>query len=187
MRLSPLKKLAAVLLLAGLVLPYGCDARPITVLWTGWRDLAMLFVVGVPVLAVLAYGLHTLLPALARFHERHGAGLHGIFRAVFFLLAGAYLMRGLEGRDDNFPWFWLIALLFCGGLLYWQQQRGTKTERLQLLRLTVVGLPVVMYLLDGVISGGLQIGAWVLTAGWVLGVVAEVETLQRAPKVAHTG
>src|SRR2546427_2353410 len=40
-------------------------------------------------------------PALARFHERHGAGLHGIFRAVFFLLAGAYLMRGLQGKDDR--------------------------------------------------------------------------------------
>ena len=78
-------------------------------------------------------------------------------------------------------------VVVTGALLYWQQQRGTKTERLQLLRLTVVGLPVVMCLVSGLISGGLQIGAWVLTAGWLIGVVAEVETLQRAPKVAHSG
>src|SRR2546427_13234437 len=101
MRPALLKKLAAVLLLVGLALPYGCDARPITVLWSSWDDLALLFTVGVPVLAAIAYGLHALLPALARFHERHGAGLHGIFRAVFFLLAGAYLMRGLQGKDDR--------------------------------------------------------------------------------------
>src|SRR2546427_6263281 len=97
-------------------------------------------------------------PALARFHERHGAGLHGIFRAVFFLLAGAYLMRGLEGRDDNFPWFWLIALLFCGGLLYWQQQRGTKTQRLPLLLLTIVGVPAVYYRTAFLTQGGLPYG-----------------------------
>jgi len=187
MRLSPLKKLAAVLLLAGLVLPYGCDARPITVLWTGWRDLAMLFVVGVPVLAVLAYGLHTLLPALARFHERHGAGLHGIFRAVFFLLAGAYLMRGLEGKDDNFPWFWLIALLFCGGLLYWQQQRGTKTQRLPLLLLTIVGVPAVYYGTAFLTEGGLQYGGWVFTVGYVAAVVVEVLGLRRTAPVTHGG
>ena len=85
MRPALLKKLAAALLLVGLVLPYGCDARPIAVLWSSGDDLALLFTVGVPVLAAIAYGLHALLPALARFHERHGAGLHGIFRAVFFL------------------------------------------------------------------------------------------------------
>src|SRR5438034_5135359 len=78
MRLPLLKKLAAVLLLAGLGLPYGCDARPITVLWTSWSDPGTLFALGIPVLAALAYGLHSLLPPLARFHERHGAGLHGI-------------------------------------------------------------------------------------------------------------
>src|SRR5437879_4207577 len=47
MRLSQLKKLAAVLLLAGMVLPYGCDARPITVLWTWSHALASVGVLAV--------------------------------------------------------------------------------------------------------------------------------------------
>src|SRR3989475_6282875 len=124
-------------------------------------------------------------PALARFHERHGAGLHGIFRAVFFLLAGAYLMRGLEGRDDNFPWFWLIALLFCSGLLYWQQQRGTKTQRLPLLLLTIVGVPAVYYGTAFLTEGGLQYGGWVFTVGYVAAVVVEVLGLRRTAPVTH--
>jgi len=186
MRPSLLKKLAAVLLLAGLVLPYGCDARPITVLWTSWSDPATLFAVGVPVLAALAYVLHSLFPPLARFHERYGAGLHGIFRAVFFLLAGAYLMRGLEGKDDDFP-FWLIALLFSGGLLYWQQQRGTKAQRLPLLLLTIVGVPAVYYGTAFLDKGGLQYGGWVFTVGYVAAVAAEVLGLRGTQPVTHGG
>jgi len=186
MRLPLLKKLAAVLLLAGLALPYGCDARPITILWTGWDDLAMMFAVGIPVLAAAAYGLHVLVSPLARFHERHGAGLHGIFRAVFFLLAGGYLIRGLEAKEDDFP-FWLIALLFCGGLLYWQQQRGTKAQRLPLLLLTIVGVPAVYYGTAFLGKGGLQYGGWVFTVGYVGAVVLEVLGLRRTTPVTHGG
>jgi len=185
MRPALLKKLAAALLLVGLVLPYGCDARPIAVLWSSGDDLALLFTVGVPVLAAIAYGLHALLPALARFHERHGAGVHGIFRAVFFLLAGAYLMRGVQGKEDDFP-FWLIALLFCGGLLWWQQQRGTKAQRLPLLLLTIVGLPAVYYA-TAFLKGGMQYGGWVFTVGYVVALVAEVLGLRHAPPVTHGG
>ena|SRR5437660_9509945 len=178
-----LKKLAAALLLVGLALPYSCGTRPIAGVWD---DLPTVMLLGIPVIAAVAYALVALLPTLTRFQERHGRTIHAAGRALFLVLWGAYLYAGLKG-DAEGPPVWIASLAVTGALLYWQQQRGTKTERLQLLRLTVVGLPVVMYLLDGVISGGLQIGAWVLTAGWVLGVVAEVETLQRAPKVAHTG
>ena len=186
MRLPLLKKFAAVLLLAGLGLPYGCDARPITVLWTSWSDPGTLFALGIPVLAALAYGLHSLLPPLARFHERHGAGLHGILRAMFFLLAGAYLTSGLEGKGDDFP-FWLIALLFSGGLLYWQQQRGTKAQRLPLLLLTIVGVPAVYYGTALLGKGGLQYGGWVFTVGYVAAVAAEVLGLRGTQPVTHGG
>ena len=74
-----LKKLAAVVLLVGLVLPYSCDTRPITGSWEGAHRILMF---GVPVLVTIAYALHQLWPALARFHERNGAALHGAFRAL---------------------------------------------------------------------------------------------------------
>ena len=134
----------------------------------------------------MAYALVALLPTLARFQERHGRTIHAAGRALFLALWGAYLYAGLKGDSDG-PLEWLAPLVVTGALLYWQQQRGTKAERLQLLRLTVVGLPVVMYLVNGLISGGLQIGAWVLTAGWMLGVVAEIQTLQGSPRVTHSG
>ena len=178
-----LKKLAAGLMLVGLALPYSCGARPVVV---AWDDLPSVMLLGIPIIAAVAYALVALLPTLARFQERHGRTLHAAGRALFLALWGAYLYAGLKG-DSEGPPVWLASLVVTGALLYWQQQRGTKTERLQLLRLTVVGLPVVMYLVSGLIAGGLQIGAWVLTAGWLLGVVAEVQTLQQAPKVAHSG
>jgi hypothetical protein len=178
-----LKKIAAGLLLVGLVLPYSCGARPVVVVWD---DLPTIMLLGIPLIAAVAYILVTLVPAMARFQERHGRTMHAGGRAIFLALWGAYLYAGLKGDSDG-PLEWMVPVVVTGALLYWQQQRGTKTERLQLLRLTVVGLPVVMYLVSGLISGGLQIGAWVLTAGWALGVLAEVQTLQRAPKVAHSG
>ncbi|HEX9394016.1 MAG TPA: hypothetical protein VF923_05145 [Gemmatimonadales bacterium] len=186
------KKLAAGLMLVGLALPYSCGARPVVV---AWDDLPSVMLLGIPVIAAVAYALVALLPTVARFQERHGRTLHAAGRALFLALWGAYLYAGLpqpgpgdaKGPISEGLFAWVTALVVTGALLYWQQQRGTKTERLQLLRLTVVGLPVVMYLVSGLIAGGLQIGAWVLTAGWLVGVVAEVQTLQRAPKVAHSG
>lgn len=178
-----LKKIAAGLLLVGLALPYSCGARPVVVVWD---DLPTVMLLGIPVIAALAYALVTLVPAAARFQERHGRTMHAAGRAIFLTLWGAYLYAGLKGDSDG-PLQWMVPLVVTGALLYWQQQRGTKTERLQLLRLSVAGLPVLMYLVSGLISGGLQIGAWVLTAGWLLGVVAEVQTLQKATKVAHSG
>lgn len=178
-----LKKVAAGLLLLGLLLPYSCNTRPIL---GAWDDLPTVMMLGIPVILAVAYALVALLPAFVRFQDRHGRELHALGRAVFLALWGAYLYAGLKGESDG-PVVWLTPLVVTGALLVWQQQRGTKTERLQLLRLTIVGLPALLYLVSGLVSGGLQIGAWVVTAGWVLGVVAELETLQRAPKVAHTG
>ena len=178
-----LKKIAAGLLLVGLVLPYSCNTRPIA---GAWDDLPTVMLLGIPVLLGVTYALVALIPALQRFQERHGRALHGAGRAAFLALWGAYLYAGLKGESDTAV-VWVTPLLITGALLVWQQQRGTKTERLQLLRLTIVGLPAVMYLVSGLITGGLEIGAWVLTAGWGLAVVAEVETLRRAAPVTHSG
>jgi hypothetical protein len=177
-----LKKVAAGLLLVGLLLPYSCGTRPIA---GAWDDLPTVMLLGIPVVAAVAYALVALLPGLARFQERHGRAIHGAGRAVFLALWGAYLYAGLKGELDGVV-VWLTPLVVTGALLAWAQQRGTKAERLQLLRLTVVGLPMT-YFVSGLSSGGLQIGAWVVTAGWVLGVVAEIETLRRAAPVAHSG
>lgn len=178
-----LKKIAAGLLLVGLALPYSCGARPIV---SAWDDLPTIMLIGIPVIAAVAYAVVTLIPAAARLQERYGRTIHAAGRAIFLALWGAYLYAGLKGESDG-PLEWITPLLVTGALLYWQQQRGTKTERLQLLRLCVAGLPVVMYLMSGLLSGGLQIGAWVLTAGWVLGVAGEIQTLRASPKVTRSG
>lgn len=75
-----LKRLAAALLLVGLALPYGSGVRPLTGAWDGVEPSLM---IGIPLLITIAYALHTFLPPLARFHERNGPALHGVFRVVY--------------------------------------------------------------------------------------------------------
>jgi len=178
-----LKRLAAALLLVGLALPYAVGARPLTGAWDGLESSLM---IGIPVLITIAYALHTFLPPLARFHERNGPALHGLFRVVYFVLAGMYVHDGIDGESDGWV-FWVAALVVTGGLLYWSQGRGTKAQRLPLLLLVVVGLPAVYYCLSGLHTGDLQAGGWVFTAGWALAVAAEVAGLRGAAKVAHGG
>lgn len=179
-----LKRLAALLLLAGLCLPYGCDVRPITGVWS---DLTAILFLGIPVLATLLYCLHALVPPLAAFPERNAAALHALFRVVYFGLVGGYLAFAVTKRDQ-LPGLieTAMALVVTGVLIVWQQRRGTKAARLPLLLLTAVGVPEVSYLAALLRTGDLKIGAWVFTAGWVLGVLSEMQTLAVAPIVAHS-
>ena len=178
-----LKRLAAALLLLGLSLPFAFGLRPITSAWDGAEPALM---IGIPVLITIAYVLHTFLPPLARFHERNGPALHGLFRVVYFVLAGMYLHDGIVGGSAGWA-SWVAALVVTGGLLYWSQGRGTKAQRLPLLLLVVVGLPIVSYFLSGLNTGNLQPGGWVFTAGWVLAVAGEVAGLRGARAVSHGG
>lgn len=180
-----LKKLAALLLLVGLCLPYACDVRPITGVW---HELPAILFLGIPVLATVIYVLHTLVPPLHAFHERNAAVLHGIFRVVYFGLVGGYLAFAVTKRDSSpGPIETAVALVVTGMLIVWQQRRGTKAARLPLLLLTAVGVPEVAFLIGFLWQGGVQAGAWVFTAGWLLGVLTEVQTLSAAPIVAHSG
>jgi len=178
-----LKKLAAVTLGVGLCLPYSCDVRPITGVWDSFQG--SLFV-GIPVLCVVAYILHNLVPALAAFHERHGRGLHATLRVVYVLLAGAYLAYAVTKNSD---WPGLIpvavTLVVTGVILIWQQGRGTKATRVPLLLLLCAGVPAIAY--AAALRQDLKIGAWVFLGGWVVGVLAETQVLKVQPTIAHSG
>lgn len=177
------KKFAAALLVAGLCLPYSCDVRPITGVWGSL--LGILFL-GIPVLCVVAYAMHNFIPPLAAFHERHGRWVHALLRVLYFGLAGAYLAYALMKNTD---WPGLLpvaaALVVTGGLLIWQQGRGTKAARVPLLLLLCAGVPGIAYLIE--LRTDLKIGAWVFLVGWVLGVFAEMYVLKVQPTIAHDG
>jgi hypothetical protein len=180
-----LKRLAALVLLVGLCLPYGCDVRPITGVW---GQVSTILFLGVPVLVALIYSLHTLVRPLAAFHEKHGALLHGIFRVVYFGLAGGYLAFAVTKRDgwpDTLDT--AAALVVTGTLVTWQQGRGTKAARLPLLWLVCVGVAEVAYLVAFLRDHAIQYGGVVFTVGWVLAVVAEFRVLQAQPRIAHGG
>ena len=179
-----LKKLAAVLLLLGLALPHSCGVSPLLGAWNGAAALVMF---GIPVLVTIAYALHQLLPPLAQFHQRHGAALHGFFRAVCLVLLGVYL-AGIWDDDAESRDVIAIAATFAvaSALLYWQQGRASKAQRLPLLLLTIVGIGAV-FGFARYVGDGLQYGGWVLTAAWLLAVGAEVSGLRGAPAVAHGG
>src|SRR5256885_12289122 len=150
------------MLAIGLFLPYG-PARIITIVWQG---VPTILFSGVPVLITIAYVLHAFVPPLARFHQRYGQALHGFFRMVFFVLAGAFFATASAGRA-GWPVLLhvIVALAITGGLLYWEQGRGTKTERLPLLLLVCVGVPLIAYFLDTLHAGALLYGGWGFTAG----------------------
>ena len=180
-----LKRIGAALVALGLFLPYSPDVRVIA---SVWHNAAEVLFQGFPVLLAFVYVLHTLVPAFARFDQRHGQRLHGALRMVYFVLVGAYLATATAGRAD-----WpalgpvLAALVITGGLLYWGQGRGTKAERLPLLVLIAGGVPTVAYFIETLRAGALAYGGWVFTAGYVLAVVGEVQASRAAPKIAHGG
>ena len=126
-----LRKLAAALVLVGLCLPYACDERPLTGVWGSAGQAGML---GIPVMAALLYVLCELLPPIAGAVDRHGPAIHGVLRAVFLLLAGAYLVNAIQGGSGAAQRLGTAAaLLVTGGLLVWQQGRGTRAQRVPLL------------------------------------------------------
>jgi hypothetical protein len=179
-----LKKLAALVLVVGLVLPHSCGVQPVLGAWDGVPTTIMF---GIPVLVTIAYALHQFLPGIARFHEKNGAVLHGLFRAVCFVVLGVYI--GVSLGDDAEPRDRIAtgaSLVIAAGLLYWQQGRGTKAQRLPLLLLTIVGVAAI-FAFARYVGDGLQYGGWVFTAGWVLAVGAEVNGLRGAPQVSHGG
>src|SRR5438128_10124848 len=181
-----LKKIGAVLLAVGLFLPYTPGNRIVTGLF---QDIPTILFQGVPVLITIAYVLHNFVPPLAQFHQRQGQGLHGLFRVVFFVLAGAYLAMSLAKEHAGWPAHLhvIVALVVTEGLLYWSQGRGTKAERLPLLLLICAGVPTIAYFLDAVHAGELMYGGWVFTVGYVVAAAGEVQALRAAPKVSHGG
>src|SRR5947207_13860173 len=134
-----LKRIGAALVALGLFLPYSPDVRVIA---SVWHNAAEVLFQGFPVLLAFVYVLHTLVPAFARFDQRHGQRLHGALRMVYFVLVGAYLATAAAGRAD-----WpalgpvLAALAITGGPVYWGQGRGTKAERWPLLLLVAGRVP----------------------------------------------
>ncbi|MGH7751717.1 MAG: hypothetical protein ACREN5_02785 [Gemmatimonadales bacterium] len=181
-----LKKIAAVLIAAGLVLPYGCEIRPITQLWS--QDTANIFLFGLPVLGAAAYALHVLLPPIAQFHERNGASIHGVLRALIFMLFGGFTLTVLSDAPDGARgWTALVATaVVCVILLLFNQGRGTKAQRLPLLLLVMTSFFQILWFVTFV-GEGLQYGGWIFSAGYAVAVWLEVKGLAATPKVMHGG
>lgn len=178
-----LRKLAAALVLVGLCLPYACDERPLTGVWGSAGQAGML---GIPVMAALLYVLCELLPPIAGAVDRHGPAIHGVLRAVFLLLAGAYLVNAIQGGSGAAQRLGTAAaLLVTGGLLVWQQGRGTRAQRVPLLLLAILGIAVIE--LPVVLDFDLQTGGWLITAGWALAVLEEMRLLRATPPMVHGG
>lgn len=178
-----LRKLAAAVMLVGLSLPYACDVRPVVGVWD---DVPSALLFGVPLLAVVLYALLTLAPPVARALQSKGPAWHGVLRAVFFVLAGGYLLRAVRQDASSEDRLGVAAaLLVAGVMLVWHQGRGTKADRLPLLLLAIVTIPVVDLLVWSQLD--LQVGGWLVSAGWALAVVEEVRLLRVTPSIVHGG
>jgi len=176
-----LRKLAAAVVLAGLCLPYACDSRAITSVWGSVPEAAMF---GVPLLAAVAYALLEFLPPAAAGVERRGAVAFATLRAVYVVLAGAYLIGALRqsaAATDRLGA--AVALLVTGALVVWQQGKGTKAQRVPLYLLVILGLAVVDLLVWTRLE--LQIGGWMVTGGWALATIEETRLLRAMPAAVH--
>ncbi|OGP85267.1 MAG: hypothetical protein A2Y95_11900 [Deltaproteobacteria bacterium RBG_13_65_10] len=174
-----LRKLAAVVLLVGLCTPYSCDVRPISVLYpTPSPDPWGLFSLGVPVLAALWYALATLVPALARRFKRGGDTFPRALCVLATVLIGFYVVSQATDSTGRFSdWLALgVAALWSVTLALWALRRASAAARIPLLLLAIVGLPV-LFLFHP--PSALQYGGWILTAGYLLAVLAEVRDLAR--------
>src|SRR2546427_11045094 len=156
------RKPGAELLAVGLFLP---NSPGVAVITSVWHILAEVLFQGFPVLLASVYALHSFVPPLARFHQRHGQALHGSLRMVYFVLVGAYLATAAAGRAD-----WpalgpvLAALVITGGPLDWGQGRGAKTGRVAVLLLIARGGTADAYFLEAMRAGGLARGGRGVTA-----------------------
>lgn len=178
-----LRKLAAAVILIGLTQPYACDVRPVTGVW---EDVPSALLFGVPLLAAFVYGLLTLVGPVGRALQASGPAWHGVLRAVFFLLAGGYLVHAVRPEASGEDRLGVAAaLLVAGVILVWHQGRGTKADRLPLLLLTILGIPIVDLLVWSQLD--LQAGGWLVSAGWALAVVEEVRLLRVTPSIVHGG
>src|SRR5438094_8608756 len=92
-----LKRLGAVLLAVGFLLPYSPDIR---VILSVWHNAAEVLFQGVPLLIGVAYVLHTFVPPLARFHQRPRPALDGGLRMLDFVLLGACVSPAAASRAD---------------------------------------------------------------------------------------
>src|SRR3989475_13233883 len=81
----------------------------------------------------------------------------------------------------------IVALAVTGALLYWEQGRGTKAERLPLLLLICAGVPTIAYFLDTLHRGELMYGGWVVTAGDIVAVAAGERGRRGAPTITPGG
>src|SRR3989442_5786864 len=132
-----LKRLGAVLLAVGFLLPYSPDVRVIV---SVWHNAAEVLFQGVPLLIGVAYVLHTFVPPLARFHQRRGPALHGVFRMVYFVLVGAYVATAAAGRADWPAAGPVLRAPGCtGARLYWGQGGGAEGGRVAVVLLICGG------------------------------------------------
>lgn len=165
------RKLAAILLLIGILTPYSCDVRPVSTLWS---DRIVILLVGVPVLCIVLYVLQALLGAVRAALRRAPAAVNPALLSIFLLLVIGWVANTF--REETTSWQdWTAlacAVLWGGALVVSSLRRGPPAERFPLLLLANMGIPVVIYFYWE--YSHLRYGAWILTAGYALAAFAEL-------------
>ena len=181
-----LRKIAAVLLLVGICLPYSCDVRPVTGAWTtGGGAVAA----GIPLLALVAWCLDALLGALLGFTRRMPVGeiraARRVVSVIFIVVTGWLLVMAFDNKPKMVA-IQIGAVAITAAFLNVLARRGDRTGQIAPWLLAVAGVSEAAFL-AGLFPGELQVGGWILAAGFVLAIVAEWRETAGGPAPGEGG
>lgn len=177
-----LQRLGAALLLIGLVLPFAFGARPVVAGWVDWESAVG---IGLPVVLAVVYAAVRLVPPLLGALEARGAAVHGAMRFILFMLMGFWVNELIEDDETRGRLGTAFSLVVVASVVWWQQRRGTKAQRVPLLVLCCVAIPAVAYYTA--LFPNVHIGASVVVGGLALAAAGEAAMLRGAPRVPAAG
>ena len=167
------KKIAAILLLVGVMTPYSCDVRPISTLRGDWPGV---LAAGVPVLCIIFYALQALVPRLPEVLRGARKALQPLLVAILLVVAGTWIAGVFSEENEPWPTFALLgaSFIWSGWLAVRALRRAGAANPLPLLLLAIIGIPAVNYFAWEWSDSHLKYGAWILSAGYVLAAVEEL-------------
>ncbi len=163
-----LRRIAAVLLLVGLCLPYSCNVRPITGVW---GNPGSIVAAGIPLLALLLWCLDALIGFTRRMGAARVRAARRALGLVFIAVTGALLYMIFDSKPMRAA-IGLGSVAIAAAFLNVLARRGDRTGRIAPWLLAIAGVSEAAFL-SSEFPKNLESGGWILVVGFALAIAAE--------------